>query len=151
MALLLRGFKDKYTSKSAFVHCPAAERNALMHGLRGVAPKLGMGCMARPPIEFDAALCKDTCYDLSHVLNGTRVPNKHEVLTHAVALQTSFAPNSLLATIRPYACGSADIAHACCKRVLEGILAGGVVHESAKWYGDWQQLVANASHITARC
>jgi hypothetical protein len=147
---LMCGFKDKYTSESACVHCPAAERNALMHGLCDVALKLGMGPMARPPIEFDAAICKATCYDLSRVLNGTRVPNKLEVLTYAVALQTSFASNSLLATIRPYACGSADIAVGHCKRVLEGILAGGVVHESAKWYYVWQQLVANASHLTVK-
>ena len=29
-------------------------------------------------------------------------------------------------------------------------MAGGVVHESAKWYYVWQQLVANASHLTVK-
>ena len=116
--------------------------------------------------SFRARILAAGGYDYTRKLFGAEVHNKHEVLLWAVAVPTSFAlarrhftrdsdadaalsealqePSSLLATIMPFACGSVDIDQGIAMRVLEAILAGGAVHESATWFSVWKQLQANA-------
>ena len=102
---LVNSFKDTYTSSECTVFFDREkDYNVLMHGVRDIVVDLGMGSVARPPIEFGAALSdgqhntdivRNGKYNSTRVLNGTTVAGMDKVLAGAVAVPTSFAFNAL--------------------------------------------------------